>query len=233
MASPHAFRAGSSGDPLTLRAGPGASIPSGCCLGFPGCESGVGRCWLVALGGHRGDNEVAVPIGVTGGAQPASPQGWWHRLGAHPLARIRPLGRIKNDPRVIIFVPRGDKIAQSRAPHPWDGTRGTATPLSEPEGDAPPAPASPAGDQELCQQPWPTREGFPGNVYGVPCRNTAPCVRVSACVPPPPGPPSLPRSCCPLGFVPCEARAAPLATLCPSPSHRGCWGGGKKPTRAP
>lgn len=140
----------------------------------------------MALGGHRGDNEVAVPIGVTGGAQPASPQGWWHRLGAHPLARIRPLGRIKNDPRVIIFVPRGDKIAQSRAPHPWDGTKGTATPLSEPEGDAPPAPASPAGDQELCQQPWPTREGFPGNVYGVPCRNTAPCVRVSACVPPPP-----------------------------------------------
>lgn len=182
----------------------------------------------MALGGHRGDNEVAVPIGVTGGAQPASPQGWWHRLGAHPLARIRPLGRIKNDPRVIIFVPRGDKIAQSRAQHPWDGTRGTATPLSEPEGDAPPAPASPAGDQELCQQPWPTREGFPGNVYGVPCRNTAPCVRVSACVPPPPGAPFAAKELLSPGICPLRGSRGTFGHPVPITEPSGLLGRGQK-----
>lgn len=92
----------------------------------------------------------------------------------------------------------GIKLPRVVPPHLWDGTKGTATPLSEPEGAAPPAPASPAGDQELCQQPWPTREGFPGNVYGVPCKNTAPCVRVC----PPPGAPSAAKELLSPGICP-------------------------------
>lgn len=51
-----------------------------------------------------------------------------------------------------------------------------------PEGDVQPAPASPAGDQERCQQ-RPPREGFSGKCLRSPPENSSPCQPASSGTP--------------------------------------------------
>lgn len=166
---------------------------------FPQIAVGFGRAqkW-----GYRGDTGTCNP--KSGGTIPKVVVLWpplQHRSDPREGSKII-LERLKlcED----MGQGRGRRAGDS---HPDDGQK------SEPEGDATLAPASPAGDQELCQQPWTVPEGFPGNVYGALQKH---------CPISPPLPPPSHRA----GLMQCfltlrqHPRGMDKTLLCPSPSAR-------------